>query len=148
MLRSITVFRPLAVAPLFLAAGLTLGCGDDPPTAPTDPTTPVAVTETFTDSLNPNGARTFQFVAERAGSIIARLTSLTPDDTIAVGLSLGTWNGASCAIGIANENATVASTATAPVIGSASGTGAFCVRIYDNGKLTRSADFTITVEHF
>ena len=143
------MFRPTALAPLLLAAALTAACGDDDPTeTPTVPS-PVKVTETFGESLNPNGGRTHQFVAERAGEIIARLTSLTPDDTVAVGLSLGTWNGTSCAIVIANDNATVASTtSTSPVTGAASGTGAFCVRIYDVGKLTGSATYTITVEHF
>jgi hypothetical protein len=140
------MLRPTTFAPLLLAA-LTWGCSDDavaPPAAPT----PVSVTETFTDSLNPNGARTHAFIAERAGSVIGRLVGLAPDDTVAVGLSLGTWNGSSCQIIIANDNATVASTATAPVIGSASGTGALCIRVYDIGRLTGSVEYTISVEHF
>jgi hypothetical protein len=142
------MLRPTTIAPLLLTAALTLGCSDDAVTTPIDPTTPIAVTETFSDSLNPNGGRTYPFVAERAGTVVARLTALAPDATIAVGLSLGTWNGSSCAIIIANDNATVASTATVPVVGSASGTGAFCLRVYDVGKLTGSVDYTITVEHF
>jgi hypothetical protein len=131
---------------LLLAASLAASaCGDDTPTNPTDPTAPVAVTETFSENLNPNGGRTHEFSVTRAGTVTARLTALAPDDTVTIGLSIGTWNGSSCQIIIAKDNATLTA---GTVIGTATGTGLFCVRLYDVGALTASTEYTITVEHF
>lgn len=135
-----TVLTSLA----FAAALTTMACGDDGSDTPTNPTPPVAVTQTFEDSLNPNGGRTHQFNADRAGDVIASLTSLAPDPEVVVGLGIGTWNGVSCSIIIANDNAKL----NVSIIGSATGTGAFCVRLYDVGNLTRSIDYTVTVQHF
>jgi hypothetical protein len=140
--------RSIALIPLVFAAAVGIGCGDDESPTPTTPTTPTAIVETFSETLNPNGGRTHQFNVERAGTIQARLVSMAPDDTVAVGVSLGTWNGSACQIVIANDNVTVSSSTTIPVLGSATGTGAFCVRVYDIGKLTQSVDYAVTVEHF
>ena len=140
------MLRPIALAPLVLTAALA-GCSEDAPTAPSAPT-PVVVTESFFDTLNPNGGRTHQFVAERAGTVQAKLLSLAPDNTITIGLSLGTWNGNACQIIIANDNASLASPAAAQVTGSATGTGAFCVRVYDVGKLTQNTEYSISVDHY
>ena len=141
------MLRPNIFAPLLLAASLA-ACSDDTPTTPTDSTPPVLINEPFADSLNPNGGRTHAFNVQRAGTVQAKLTSLSPDDTVTIGLSLGTWNGAACAIIIANDNASLASAAAAQVTGNATGTGAFCVRVYDVGRLTQNIDYTLTVDHY
>ena len=144
------MLRPTVLAPLLLAATLgttltTVGCSDDTPTTPTDTAAPTSITEMFSDSLNVNGGRTHPFTAQRAGDVIARLTSIAPDEAATIGLSIGTWNGSSCQIIIANDNVTVTA---GTVIGSATGTGSFCVRIYDVGKLTGTVDYTVSVQHF
>ena len=129
---------------LLLAPLASSACGSDNPTTPTEPT-PVSVTESFNGTLNPNGGRTFPFAVERAGTITARIAALAPDDTVRVGLALGTWNGATCTQTIPNDNATLNTTVT----GTAQQTGQFCARIYDAlGTLTGSADFTLEVTHF
>jgi YD repeat-containing protein len=138
MLRSRT-FRAL-----LLLAPLAAGCGDDTPTAPTAPE-PVAVTESFTGTLTPNGGRTHEFVVQQAGTTSVRLTALTPDDTISIGLSLGTWNGAVCQAILSNDKAALNATVT----GTAQQTGLFCARVYDAaGSLTAATDYTISVTHF
>src|SRR5688572_32310286 len=58
MLQSRTVRALLLLAPLAAACG-----GDDAPTNPNTPT-PVAVTETFSGTLTPNGGRTHEFVVQ------------------------------------------------------------------------------------
>jgi hypothetical protein len=139
MPRSTTLFAMLLLAPLASSA-----CGSDTPTTPTEPT-PVSVTETFSGTLNPNGGRTFPFTVERAGQITAKITALAPDDTVKVGLALGTWNGANCAQTIPNDSATL----NTQVVGTAQQTGQFCARIFDaQGTLAGSADFTLEVTHF
>jgi hypothetical protein len=129
--------------PLLLVLALPAACGDDDPT-PIDPTPiPEDTTETFTGSLNPNGGITHPFNAARSGTITATLTSVAPDATVTVGLSLGTWNGASCQIVIANDRATQGTV----VIGTGSSLGPFCVRLYDIGSLAETITYEVQVRH-
>ncbi len=137
MLRSLSIVLTLA------AALATTGCSDDSITTPTGPT-PVAVTETFSGTLNPNGGTTFQFTVQQTGSVTATLTAVSPDGST-IGLSLGTWNGQVCSIPtLANDNAAQGTTVT----GTAASTGIFCTRVYDVGKLTVPVDYQIDVTHF
>jgi len=121
-------------------------CGSSDPITPTTPTptTPVAtVTETFTGTLTVNGAVTFPFTATTGGTITATLSSLLPDGTIPVGLSIGTWTGSACQVAVAND----AATQTAVVTGTAQSAVNLCVRIYDVGKATGPMDFSIAIVH-
>jgi hypothetical protein len=139
MLRSIR--RPV----LALAAALALagGCDSgDTPTDPSDPTPSPTVTESFSGSLTVNGGQTFNFAASAAGPVTATLSATNPD-TAVVGLALGTWNGISCQIVLANDNASRGIS----VVGEASTFGNLCVRVYDTGQLTEPAAFLITVVH-
>lgn len=110
---------------------------------PTTPTTPTIVTETFSDTLGRNGARTHSFSSQSSGNVTATLTTLAPDSTLVVGLSLGTWNGAVCQIVLANDSATQATVVT----GGVSSFGSLCVRIYDVGNITDEITYEITVVH-
>jgi len=74
---------------------------------------------------------------------VLRLAALEPADAV-IGVSIGTWNGVTCQIVIANDNATSGASAT----GNATATGNYCVRVYDVGKLTRAAGYQITLIHF
>ena len=117
--------RALWVPVLVLAAVTTSACGDDQPTNPTNPTTPTAVTETFEGTVTVNGAITHPFVVQTAGTVVARIAALEPADAV-IGLSIGTWNGVTCQIVLANDNA----------------------RVYDVGKLSQATSYQITVTHF
>jgi len=138
MSRSTTFLALLLLTPLVSA------CGDDDPADLPSAPTPVAITEQFLGDLNPNGGRTHPFVVLQAGQVSARLTALSPDDTLKVGLSIGTWNGQVCQIVLANDAAALNTT----VVGAAQQTGQFCVRINDNGRLTASTDYQIDVTHY
>ncbi|HUR20110.1 MAG TPA: hypothetical protein VMZ90_04830 [Vicinamibacterales bacterium] len=132
-----------AVAALMLLAAST-ACDDPGPTTPTDPETDVTnFTETFSGVLSRNGALTFPFNATAKGTATATLASILPDNTLAVGFALGTWNGQSCNSVIANDNAAVF-TQIAGTVGSA---GQLCLRIYDVGRVATTTAFTITVVH-
>lgn len=138
------MLRPTALATLLLATALGAACGDDETIAtPTTPT-PVSVSETFNDTLNPNGGRTHPFVVERAGEVTATITAIEADPVPTVGLSLGTWNGLACQAILANDAAIVGQTLT----GSATSIGQFCVRVFDNGRLTGNINYSVTVTHF
>ena len=134
-------FRALVL----LLAPLAAACGSDDPTTNPNAPTAVAVTETFSGTLTPNGGRTHDFDVQQAGQISVRLSALAPDDTITIGLSLGTWNGAVCSAILPNDKAKLNTTVT----GNAQNTGFFCARVYDaDGSLAASTEYTIEVTHF
>ena len=117
-------------------------CSSDTPTTPTTTTT-VTVTDTFAGSLNRNGGSSYSFVTGASGNIQASLSTLTPDAALIVGLSLGTWNGSSCQVVIANDKAVQGTI----IYGSASGAGTLCVRIYDTGNIVVPSTYQIQVTH-
>jgi hypothetical protein len=65
-------------------------------------------------------------------------------DTPVIGIALGTWSGTTCSIVLAND----VSSAGSSVNGAVQGQGTLCARVYDVGKLTLPATFTIEVTHF
>ena len=119
------------------------GCDNDVENA-TQPSPPApTTTDTFTGSMNVNGAQIHAFNVVAGGTVNATLKEVKPDATIAVGLSLGTWNGSACAEKISNNNAVQGNA----VVGNTAGIGALCVRIHDVGKLTGTIEYTIEVVH-
>ena len=138
-MRRLNLTRALVAVALATAS---TACDDPGPTAPT-PETPVVVnvTETYSGILARNGAVTFPF-AVSAGTATANLTAIQPS-TAAVGLSLGTWNGTSCAAVISNDNATQFT----QLVGTAGQNGTLCLRVHDVGRLTAPVTFTIAVVH-
>ena len=134
-LRTLLLLLPLAA--------ITVAASSDNTTTLTTPTSVVTTTETFAGTLTKNGAVTHQFSATARGTVTATLTKVDPDSTLAIGVSLGTWNGTSCQIILANDAATVGT----GVLGTVSGVGILCLRVYDVGKLTTSEDYSVEVVH-
>lgn len=125
-----STFRPLLVAALVAVASGACDSGNTPAT-PTNPTPAPTISETFAGAVGQNGAVSFTFTTKAAGTATARLTVVNPDITIAIGLSLGTWDGTTCQIVVANDNALVG----AALAGSVGGAGTLCARIYDVGRI-------------
>jgi hypothetical protein len=117
---------------------------DDASTTPTTPTTPTTTTETFSGRITVNGAATHNFYSTSTGTVTATLTQLVPESTAKIGLAMGTWNGSTCAIVLANDQAVRTSivTGTVSTVG-----GSLCVRIYDVGAMSEPTDYEITVVH-
>lgn len=131
-------FKLAAAMALMLSA---TACSKSTVTSPT--TTPTtSVTDTFAGTLTRNGATNFQFSVSAAGVVYATLTSVADSSTV-VGLSLGTWNGTSCAVVLANDLAAQGTTVT----GSVTGIGTLCARVYDVGKVVAPLDYQVTVVH-
>jgi hypothetical protein len=136
------MFRPTSVLVLILAIALSASaCDSDEPVAPSEPE-PVEVSETFGGRLT--GAATHTFGVQRPGTVVATVGTLVPDSAGVISVSLGTWNGQSCAILIAMD----AATSGTSVVGNATTVGDFCVRVLDVGRLTQPTDYEITVRHF
>ena len=139
------MLRTLSSLAVLVVALASVSCAsDDPVDTPTGPSA-VSVTENLSDTLTVNGAKTFPFTANIAGTVTAKFTALSPDDTITLGLSLGTWNGSSCQIIIANDAAKL----NVSVVGTAQqSAGQFCVRVYDVGKVSASANYELLIDHY
>jgi len=130
---------------LVLAATMAVGgCDNDlDPTTPTEPAP--TTTETFTGTINVNGAAVHTVNIAAAGTVTATLTEVAPDPAIAVGFALGTWNATTsvCQQIIPNDSAIQGQILT----GNVSGPGQLCARIYDTGKLTATINYSISVTH-
>jgi hypothetical protein len=131
----------LTVLAMALALG-TVACGSDTTTTPT-PTTPTTVTDTFNGALTANGAFTSPFTTAASGTITATLTTLSPNSTLVVGLALGTWNGNACQIVLTKDSATQSSF----IVGQASASSTFCVRVFDVGNVTDPQTVEVQVNH-
>lgn len=132
---------------LVVALAFTGACGSDSPSAPSD-TGPTEITETIPSepgTLTPNGGITHIFGVQQAGRILVALTTLAPDSTARIGLGLGSWDGSSCTQTIVNDAATQGTS----ILGEATATGNYCVRVYDpEGRLTQPLRYQLTVAHF
>lgn len=124
---------------MFVAAA----CENASPAPAPAPTPSPTVTEDFAGTLGKNGAATHTFTLAGTGSVTSSLKSLDPDATQVLGMFVGTWDGASCSVFKANENATVGTT----IVVTANSTGTLCVRIYDSGKIADpSATFNYDIQ--
>ena len=136
---------PLLIAVTAIASA----CGGSSSSTPTTPTTaPTVLTETFSGTLLKNAAYTHPFSVTDAGDVSVFLLQSAdpadPDNTIPIGVSLGTWNGVSCAIVIANDNISPG----ASITGRATSAGNLCVRVYDVGYVPRSANYELLIDHY
>jgi hypothetical protein len=117
--------------------------------SPTTPTTiPTVLTETFSGTLLKNAAYTHPFTVTDAGDVsvflLQSVDPARPDDAIPIGLSLGTWNGVSCAVVIASDNISPGASLT----GRATSAGNLCVRVYDVGFVPGAANYELLIDHY
>lgn len=135
----------LALLALAIPALGAAGCDSTDSTTTPTPTTPaVSVTEAFSGSVVKNGATTFNFAAAAAGVVTASIKSMSPDTTAIMGIALGTWNGSSCQVVIAND----AAITSVAITGATSAAGNLCVRVYDVGKLTATQNIEVQITHY
>jgi hypothetical protein len=138
-IRSFTLFTALLVL-----AAVSASCSNsNQPTIPTAPT-PVTTTETFTGTINKNGAFTHTFFTTTTGTVQATLTALDPESTTNIGFSMGTYSGSTCAVLLANDSAVKTSVITGSVN---SAGGNLCIRVYDVGKITEETTYEVQVVH-
>jgi len=147
--------RVLLLVPVLALAA---ACGDDnnnlTPTGPSTP--PTVLTETFSGTLLKNAAYTHPFVVSDAGDVsVFLLQSVDPahpeNNAIPIGVSLGTWNGTSCAVVIASDNVLPVSRndpLKGRLIGRATAAGNLCVRVYDVGFVPGSANYELLIDHY
>ena len=139
--------RALLLIPVL---GAVAACGQSRTSTPTSPSIqPTVLTETFSGTLTRNAAYTHPFSVGDAGDVsVFLITSADARDpsnnAIPIGVSLGTWNGAACAIVIANDSVTPGSSIT----GRATAAGNLCVRVYDVGNVPGAATYELLIDHY
>jgi hypothetical protein len=124
-------------------AGIGASCSGEINNLPTTPD-PVVVTETFSGTININGAATHNVFTSATGTVTATLTSLGENAPARIGFAMGTLSGSTCSLILVNDNAVVTSILQGTVSTLA---GSLCVRVYDVGALTESVSYTLTVSH-
>lgn len=139
-------------------AAVASACGDNnnfsTPTGPTTP--PTVVSETFSGTLLKNAAYTHPFAVNDAGDVsVFLLQSVDPahpdNNAIPIGVSLGTWNGISCAVVIASDSIMPVSTdkpSQGRLTGRATAAGNLCVRVYDVGFVPGTANYELLIDHY
>jgi hypothetical protein len=128
---------------LALAMLSAAGCGDNKDTTPTTPTPTPTVTDSFSGTLAKNGAQTFSFSVAATGQVTATLKELSSSD-VPISLSLGNWNGTTCQVVLANDNAVQGTFVT----GTMSAAGNLCLRLSDaSGNLETTLTFKVEVVH-
>jgi hypothetical protein len=138
------MLRQFSATVLLAAALVAAGCDNEIENLPGPGDPNPTVTDTFTGTVNPNGAVTHTFVVSASGTVTARIAEITPDPAIAVGFVLGTMAGTTCSSSVAKDEALQGEALIATV----TGVGVLCVRVHDpNGKLTAALNYRLTVEH-
>jgi hypothetical protein len=137
----------LAVQAMGLAV-FAAGCFLPPgPTSSSDstPSAPASLTETFSGTLAVRGSSTGTFSVVQSGTVSVTIASLgaPADTTVGVAIGIPTSAG-SCSYLVVNATAIAGSAAQ---VSAAEAPGQYCVAIYDVGKLTAAAAFTMTVAH-
>jgi hypothetical protein len=138
--------RLRAVLLALVAAFAAAGCDSNEPTTPTLPT-PVSVTDTFTGPLTPNGAVSHTYTASSSGIVTLTVKSLTPDNTVTLGVGLGFWFNDSCSLYLTRDAAVEGGVLTGTLSGITSPI-TLCARVYDaQGTLVAPTNYTIEVVH-
>ena len=133
------ILRALALS----VAAFGAGCAGDINNIPTTPD-PVQVTETFSGTININGAATHNVFTSATGAVSATLTSLGENAPAKIGFAMGTLAGSTCSLVLTNDNAVT----TSVLLGTVSTLGgSLCVRVYDVGALTEPVSYTVLVSH-
>ncbi len=113
-------------------AGIGVGCSGEISNFPTTPD-PVVVTETFSGTININGAATHAVFTSATGTVSATLTSLGENAPSKIGFSMGTLSSiGTCTVVLVNDSSVVNTSLSGTV--STLG-GSLCVRVYDVGLL-------------
>ena len=121
------------------------GCSGNPESPPA---TPETISEVFGGHLGLQGATSFSFNVNKAGSVSVTLASVVlsrpgPTTTAALTVGLGAPADGVCS---ARSSVTTSSGLTAQLSMSLDA-GAGCVNISDVGNLTAPVDFTVRVVH-
>ena len=112
-------------------------------TTPVDPTpSPTTQDLFFVSQLMAGGTTSRTFTTPKQGDVKVFFSSLLPENTQEIGVALGTFDGSTCTV---TSTVKVKSGSADAVITSALPAGTYCIRVSDPGVLTKTNDFSITI---
>jgi hypothetical protein len=131
----------ILIALVMSASLLAWACGKSTDPASTAPD-PVTKVDTFSGSLTRSASVIHTFTVSVSGAVAVGLTDVAPLSTLAIGVSIGTWNGTSCTSLSTNDNARMGTTA----LSGTAQAGNYCVRVYDSGNVPENTTVTYTLQ--
>ena len=96
------ICSPRAPFWLLLAVALAASACGGSPLSPSDLAL-LNITDTFSGTVAVGGTAVHPFVGTKGGNVTLTLTAVGPDAATLLGLGLGTWDGAACAIQISTN---------------------------------------------
>jgi hypothetical protein len=137
------------LAALALAVSACSNSSDSSLSTVTSPT-PTVVTDAFSGSIGQNGTAIHPFTVTTSGyTLLAGYTSISPASVSALGLGVGSWDGATstCSLNLSQND--IARSGSTALSGTANA-GSYCIRVYDGGNLTEgvTATYTLQVQHY
>jgi hypothetical protein len=134
--------RSLSSVLVAIASATFAACASTSVPSPTAPA-PATITDVFSGSIVQLGSAAFPFTVTATGSVQVSLTAVAPLTTLALGVDIGSWDGTTCAVGIAkNDHAKSGATALS---GTATA-GTYCVQVSDSGNIPPDSTVTFTVQ--
>ena len=141
---------------LIAALALSVSCGDETPTSPTDTSTSSSTTTTtaaaptvseeFSSVVPVGGSKFYSFTTSTYGTINLTLASVGGSfvpSTVMLGLGLGQPSGTEC---VTTSTVNTAAGSTVQVTG-AYNAGVYCARVFDIGNLFAPASFNVTIAY-
>jgi hypothetical protein len=138
---------------LFAALALSVSCGDDSPTSPTDTSTSSSTTaaaptvsEEFSSTVPVGGAKFYSFTTSTYGTINLTLTAVSGNlvpSTVMLGLGIGQPSATDC---VTTTAVNTAAGTSAQVTGTYSA-GVYCAKVSDIGNLFAPASFNVTIAY-
>lgn len=130
------IVRSFALVAMIAPAG---ACED----TPVDPTpTPTRTDLFFNSQLMRGGSSSRSFTTPATGEVKVFFSSLIPDTDAVISLGLGAFDGTTCTI---STTVSVKGGATDAVLTTTLAAGTYCIRLWDPGVLTRTNDFSVTL---
>lgn len=120
-------------------------CADNTLSTPTTPTKSLT-TDTFSGTFDRQGRSANPFTVAATGTVSISLIDVRPLSNMALGVAIGTWDGANCfALSPTNDNARAGS----PALSGSADAGSYCVLVYDSGNVPGNfaVSYTVQVAH-
>jgi hypothetical protein len=119
------------------------GCGSNT-TAPT--VEPASTTEVWSSTLTVGATKFYSFTVPLEGTVSVVMKSLTQNGAASseqLTVGLGAPRGTDCAV----SGSVVAGASETVLLSGTQTAGVYCVRIWDNAQLTKTAAFSVNINH-
>lgn len=107
---------------------------------------PASMTEIWSSTLAVGGSKFYSFTVPLEGTVSVQMKTLTQNGVATaehVTLGLGGPRGIDCAV----AGSVVATGSDATLLSGVQTPGVYCIRVWDNAQLSKTAAFSVTINH-